>query len=50
MARAARETRYADRDGGRRVTGFNEDARVKIPALLHPTRLGYQYLSLKHAN
>ena len=28
---------------------FNEDSRVKIPALLHLTRLGYQYLSLKNA-
>jgi type I restriction enzyme R subunit len=28
---------------------FNEDARVKIPAILHLTRLGYSYLSLKHA-
>jgi type I restriction enzyme, R subunit len=27
---------------------FNEDARVKIPAILHLTRLGYQYLSLKN--
>jgi type I restriction enzyme R subunit len=26
---------------------FNEDSRVKIPALLHLTRLGYSYLSLK---
>lgn len=26
---------------------FNEDSRVKIPALIHLTRLGYQYLSLK---
>jgi type I restriction enzyme R subunit len=26
---------------------FNEDSRVKIPALLHLTRLGYDYLSLK---
>ena len=26
---------------------FNEDSRVKIPALLHLTRLGYGYLSLK---
>lgn len=25
----------------------NEDSRVKIPALVHFTRLGYQYLSLK---
>ncbi len=28
---------------------FNEDSRVKIPALLHMTRLGYTYLSLKKA-
>jgi type I restriction enzyme, R subunit len=28
---------------------FNEDSRVKIPALLHFTRLGYGYLSLKGA-
>lgn len=27
----------------------NEDSRVKIPALLHFTRLGYEYLSLKKA-
>src|SRR5690606_32995740 len=27
---------------------FNEDSRVKIPALLHLIRLGYQYLSLKN--
>lgn len=27
----------------------NEDSRVKIPALLHLTRLGYTYLSLKEA-
>jgi len=26
---------------------FNEDARVKIPAILHLMRLGYSYLSLK---
>ena len=26
---------------------FNEDSRVKIPALLHLIRLGYKYLSLK---
>ena len=31
------------------MTVFNEDSRVKIPALLHFTRLGYEYLSLKHA-
>ncbi|MDQ8189542.1 type I restriction endonuclease subunit R [Roseibacillus persicicus] len=29
---------------------FNEDSRVKIPALGHLTRLGYRYLSLKKAN
>lgn len=28
---------------------FTEDARVKIPAILHLTRLGFGYLSLKHA-
>lgn len=28
---------------------FNEDSRVKIPALLHLSRLGYRYLSLKGA-
>ncbi|MEX2606614.1 MAG: type I restriction endonuclease, partial [Kiritimatiellia bacterium] len=27
---------------------FNEDSRVKIPALVHLTRLGYTYVSLKH--
>ena len=26
---------------------FNEDSRVKIPSLIHLTRLGYKYLSLK---
>ena len=26
---------------------FNEDTRVKIPTILHLTRLGYRYLSLK---
>jgi type I restriction enzyme R subunit len=26
---------------------FNEDSRVKIPAIIHLTRLGYTYLSLK---
>ncbi|UGB36877.1 type I restriction endonuclease subunit R [Frateuria soli] len=29
---------------------FNEDSRVKIPALLHLARLGYDYLSLKQAH
>ncbi|MCK4945459.1 MAG: type I restriction endonuclease subunit R, partial [Alphaproteobacteria bacterium] len=28
---------------------FNEDSRVKIPCILHLTRLGYNYLSLKNA-
>lgn len=28
---------------------FNEDSRVKIPSMLHLTRLGYKYLSLKDA-
>jgi type I restriction enzyme R subunit len=28
---------------------FNEDSRVKIPALLHFTRLGYGYLAWKTA-
>lgn len=27
----------------------NEDTRVKLPAILHLTRLGYEYLSLKNA-
>ena len=28
---------------------FNENTRVKIPAILHLVRLGYQYISLKNA-
>ena len=28
----------------------NEDTRVKIPSILHLTRLGYKYLSLKNSN
>ncbi|MEX1384010.1 type I restriction endonuclease, partial [Lutibacter sp.] len=28
---------------------FNEDSRVKIPSILHLTRLGYNYISLKDA-
>jgi len=28
----------------------NEDSRVKIPALIHFTRLGYEYFSLKDLN
>ena len=29
---------------------FNEDSRVKIPAIIHLTRLGYDYISLKDNN
>jgi len=29
---------------------FNENTRVKIPAILHLTRLGYNYISLKNAD
>ncbi|WP_226065041.1 type I restriction endonuclease subunit R [Kaistella polysaccharea] len=29
---------------------FNEDSRVKLPAILHLMRLGYQYISLKDQN
>lgn len=32
------------------MTKFNEDSRVKIPAILHLVRLGYNYLSLKGAD
>ena len=32
------------------MTPFNEDSRVKIPAILHLVRLGYTYLSLKDAS
>ena len=28
---------------------FSEDSRVKIPCILHLTRLGYRYLSLKNS-
>lgn len=28
----------------------NENSRVKIPALVHLTRLKYDYLSLKHTS
>lgn len=31
------------------LTKFNEDSRVKIPAILHLMRLGYSYISLKEA-
>ena len=29
---------------------FNEDSRVKIPAILHLMRLGYEYIPLKDQN
>ena len=29
---------------------FNEDSRVKIPAILHCMRLGYEYISLKDSD
>jgi len=29
---------------------FNEDTRVKIPSILHLTRLGYEYISLKDSD
>jgi type I restriction enzyme R subunit len=29
---------------------FNENSRVKLPAILHLCKLGYQYISLKGAN
>jgi len=29
------------------MTKFNEDSRVKLPSILHLSRLGYKYLSLK---
>ena len=32
-------------DNGRRVSTFIEVSRVKIPNLLHLTRLGYRYLA-----
>jgi type I restriction enzyme R subunit len=34
---------------GKRRMAFNENTRVKIPAILHLCRLGYQYLSLTGA-
>lgn len=38
--------------GGLRLSRdkFNEDSRVKIPALIHFIRLGYKYQSKKDAN
>ena len=31
------------------MSKFNEDSRVKIPAILHLCRLGYKYISLNNA-
>ena len=31
------------------LMAFNENTRVKIPAILHLTRFGYEYVSLKNA-
>ena len=33
-----------------KIVSFNENTRVKIPAILHLCRLGYGYLSLNRAN
>lgn len=30
------------------IAEFSENTRVKIPALVHTTRLDYEYLSLKN--
>jgi type I restriction enzyme R subunit len=35
--------------GGGWIMAFNENTRIKIPAILHLTRLGYDYVSLKNA-
>ena len=32
------------------MSKFNEDSRVKIPAILHLIRLGYEYMPLKNAS
>ena len=32
------------------MSNFNENTRVQLPAILHLTRLGFEYLSLKGAN
>lgn len=37
-------------DGRNTMSTFNEDSRIKIPALLHLSRLGYRYLSHKQAH
>jgi type I restriction enzyme R subunit len=31
----------------KQIMAFNEDTRVKIPAILHLVKLGYKYISLK---
>ncbi len=33
-----------------RNMAFNENTRVKIPAILHLTQLGYEYVSLQREN
>lgn len=45
-----RGTGRSGRIGRIPVSPFNEDSRVKIPALLHLVRLGYRYLPLKDAS
>ena len=35
-----------DQNGGYIMVEFSENTRVKIPALVHATRLCYEYLSL----
>ena len=47
--RAAAQTDQQIGKQGNSMTKFNEDSRVKIPAILHLCRLGYSYLSLKDA-
>jgi type I restriction enzyme R subunit len=47
--RAAAQTDQQMGKQGNSMTKFNEDSRVKIPAILHLCRLGYTYLSLKDA-
>lgn len=42
-----KESDLIDKTYHHRPMSFNEDSRVKIPALIHFTRLGYSYISLK---
>lgn len=48
MSKEIGSTRNSSRKR-RQALAFNENSRVKIPALLHLERLGYKYLSLKDA-